>query len=76
VRFEGINRALKAAFRTQSEHKLISKTKTTEMWPQINSLEQQPRKKRNPKMAHSEKIAHQICALKVFGNGLPQGNCR
>jgi hypothetical protein len=62
VRFEGMKQALAPVFRTQTEHKLSAKTKTTKISPHIKSLELCPRKSVNAKMAHRENSAHQMCA--------------
>jgi len=62
VRFEGTSSANETAFRTETEHKLSAKTKTTRISPQINSLAAHNGKRRNAKMAHGKKASHQICA--------------
>jgi hypothetical protein len=62
VRFEGTTSTHNAAFRTQTEHKLSNKTKTTKFAPYINPLASQSASHQNAKMAQSKKHSHQLCA--------------
>jgi hypothetical protein len=60
--FEGTNSTQAPGFRTETEHKLSSKTKTTKISPDINPLDAQTQDWANAKMAHSKSASHHLCA--------------
>src|SRR5688572_14805205 len=65
VRFEGTKTPHHAAFRTQTEHKLSNKTKTTKFALYINLLATPRAEGQNAKMAQSKIKSHQLCALAI-----------